>query len=139
MRGERVGLLFISKKLSCHSLQSVWLKDAVERSSASAVQTVDRRLLACLSQVLCLGLACFCQHYGREPERGANDPVSQQHMQLGETSAARPAAFFIGGSGVPRVCVAERFSYTRVCDSIEDCPNLQALSPENHIGGALSP
>jgi len=35
--------------------------------------------------VLCLGLACFCQHYGREPERGANDPVSQQHVQLGET------------------------------------------------------
>lgn len=33
---------------------------------------------------LCLGVAGATHHLGREPERGANDPVSQQHQQLGD-------------------------------------------------------
>jgi len=33
---------------------------------------------------LSLAIACATHHLGSEPERGANDPVSQQHHQLGE-------------------------------------------------------
>lgn len=33
---------------------------------------------------VCLALASAARAYGREPERGANDPVSQHHQRLGE-------------------------------------------------------
>jgi MFS family permease len=42
--------------------------------------------------VVCLGCAGLAYHYGHEPERGANDPVSQQHQQLGE--AYQPVTSF---------------------------------------------
>merc|ERR1719213_1430511 len=41
---------------------------------------------------ICLGCAGLAYHYGHEPERGANDPVSQQHQQLGE--AYQPVTSF---------------------------------------------